>query len=187
MAAKHRYQLLLKSVNRPFIHLQFVFMCVCMRVSTCAVCFPARTSLCVLHHTRGPNWASSWVLMCMLCNGVPAHVCVLAAALLSLVENSCTSLSHRVYFYECVCVCGSVVIISCTGLMDNHMIMKYESSDDAHGISHPHLSHALSQGVCVYMVWPCIFHLPTFRNPYATGVWKRTGLWERTCVIECTC
>lgn len=47
MAAKHRYQLLLKSVNRPFIHLQFVFMCVCMRVSTCAVCFPARTSLCV--------------------------------------------------------------------------------------------------------------------------------------------
>lgn len=70
----------------------------------------------------------------------------------SLVSGWDLSLSLRVYFYECVCVCASVVIISCTGLTDNHMIMKYESSDDAHGISHPHLSHALSQGVCV-CIW----------------------------------
>lgn len=39
--------------------------------------------------------------MCMLCNGVPhrcaAHVCVLAAAPVSLVENSCTALSLSEY------------------------------------------------------------------------------------------
>lgn len=41
--------------------------------------------------------------MCMLCNGVPAHVCVLAAALSSLVETS-LSLSGYISMSAFVCV-----------------------------------------------------------------------------------
>ena len=50
--------------------------------------------------------------------------------------------------------------------MDGRMIMKYESSNDAHGISHPHPSHTLFQPVCVCVcVCVCEFAATHFMPP----------------------
>lgn len=66
--------------------------------------------------------------------------------------------------------------------MDGRMIMKYESSNDAHGISHPHPSHALFQRVCMCVCVRVCGH--TF---YASHSCKKIHTIEYVCVFEGTC
>jgi len=119
-------------------------LCVC--VSVCALCLCARA----FSTSARPNGASLRVLLCVDPVSPPfnaALLCVLAEARRGyLCFSRCAFGRGRL----CAIVCVGVVIVSPTGLTDGRAMMKYESCNDARGISRPaSIPGTLTANVCV--------------------------------------